>query len=140
MTGEHEGWTESRFGASRFRNHSENRPDFSFLLAITLFSTNLVRSPTYHFHALPDRRVDLHPPKPADFENAVKSLLQPPYREFILVLKHKLDEDPEYLFFHESSVGIKIQSMLRRAGYDWDQATMQHHWARVLRVAFDKLG
>ena len=88
---------------------------------------------------MPYRRVDLHPPKPADFENAVKSLLQPPHREFILTLRHKLDEDPEYLFFHEASVGIKIQSMLKRSGIDWDARTMNYYWARVLRVAFEKM-
>ncbi|MEX1139099.1 MAG: hypothetical protein WEF53_07165 [Bacteroidota bacterium] len=88
---------------------------------------------------MPYRRVDLHPPKPADFETAVESLLRPPYSEFIETLRSEVLQDSQYLFFHESSIGIKIQSMLIRSGINWDSKTMAFYWARVLRVALDRM-
>ena len=88
---------------------------------------------------MPYRRVDLHPPKPADFETAVESLLRPPFSELLNSIRSEIDKDPQYLFFHESSIGIKIQSMLVRSGINWDSRTMGYYWARVLRVALDRL-
>ncbi|GJQ20402.1 MAG: hypothetical protein HBSIN02_07570 [Bacteroidia bacterium] len=88
---------------------------------------------------MPHRRVDLHPPKPADFEAAVESLLRPPSIDYLRTLKDELLLDPQYLFFHEQSVGLKIQSILALSGIRWDDQTMQFYWPRVLRVAFERL-
>ena len=108
-------------------------------LAINTKIANLDLSLTYYKSALPYRRVDLHPPKPADFDLAVESLLSPPYIDFIRTLNVQILQDAQYLFFHESSIGIKIQSMLVRSGIGWDSRTMGYYWARVLRVALDRL-
>lgn len=88
---------------------------------------------------MPYRRVDLNPPKPADFEDAVESLLRPPYVDLLRTIREQILQDAQYLFFHESSIGVKIQSMLVRSGIDWDTRTMEYYWARVLRVALDRL-
>lgn len=88
---------------------------------------------------MPHRRVDLHPPKPADFETAVESLLRPPPIEYLRELKDQILLDPQYLFFHESSVGLKIQKILALSGIRWDHRTMQFYWPRVLRVALERM-
>lgn len=50
---------------------------------------------------------------------AVELLLDAQSRGFVRLLKKRLENDPRYLFFHKSSLGIEISSWLSQLGFKW---------------------
>ena len=53
-------------------------------------------------------------------ERAMKALLKQPALSYIQDLRQTIDQDPNFLAFHEQSVGLKIQNLLCKQGIFWD--------------------
>jgi len=77
--------------------------------------------------------------KPTDFEGAVRILLRPSCRKFLLHLRKRVSESPTFMFHYEHSIGVKVQRVLYRHGIRWAPEMMFTNWAKVLRVAMGRM-
>lgn len=82
---------------------------------------------------------DKEPPSVAELEKAVHALLKPPHVEYLKEIDEGTQEDPNYLFNHEFSVGMTIQRILSSEGVRWKPDMMRQHWPRALRLALHKI-
>ena len=72
-------------------------------------------------------------------ERAVTALLKPPAISYIRDLRRTMDEDPNFLTFHDRSVSLKIQDLLSKQGIYWDDEIFQKQFLRVVKEAIDRL-
>ncbi len=72
-------------------------------------------------------------------ERAVMALLKPPALSYIRDLRRTMDEDPNFLTFHDRSVSLKIQDLLSREGIYWDDEIFQKQFLKVVKEAIDRL-
>jgi hypothetical protein len=72
-------------------------------------------------------------------ERAVTALLKPPALSYIRDLRRTMDEDPNFLTFHDRSVSLKIQDLLSKQGIYWDDEIFQKQFLRVVKEAIDRL-
>lgn len=72
-------------------------------------------------------------------EKAVIALLKPPALSYTRELRHAIDKDPNYLVFHEQSVGLKVHNLLSKQGIFWDQDLFERQFPKVVMEAVIKL-
>ena len=94
------------------------------------------------FHRTPEeqhRTTSLGLPALHDLEKAVRVLLSPPHIEYMRELDAETENDPQYVFNHEFSVGVKVQNILLSEGIRWKPEVMRLHWNRALNIALHKI-
>jgi hypothetical protein len=72
-------------------------------------------------------------------ERAVGALLKPPAISYIRDLSWTLEHDPNYLSFHDRSVGLKIQSLLSKQGIFWDDEIFEKQFLKIVTAAITRL-
>ncbi len=72
-------------------------------------------------------------------ETAVLALLKPPALSYIRDLRRTIDEDPNFLTFHDRSVSLKIQDLLSKQGIYWDDEIFEKQFLKVVKTAIDRL-
>lgn len=72
-------------------------------------------------------------------ERAVTALLRPPAVSYIRDLRRTIDEDPNFLSFHDRSVSLKIQNLLSKQGIFWDDEVFEKQFLRVVMEAIERL-
>lgn len=72
-------------------------------------------------------------------ERAVTALLKPPALSYIRDLRKTIDEDPNFLTFHDRSVSLKIQNFLSKQGIFWDDDVFEKQFLRVVMEAVARL-
>ena len=72
-------------------------------------------------------------------ERAVLALLKPPAVSYIRDLRKTIDEDPNFLTFHDRSVSLKIQDLLSKQGIYWDDEIFEKQFLKVVKAAIDRL-
>ncbi len=68
-------------------------------------------------------------------ERAVGALLKSPAITYIRDLRRLMEDDPNYLSFHDRSVGLKIQSLLSREGIFWDEEVFERKFFQLVSHA-----
>ncbi len=72
-------------------------------------------------------------------ERAVLALLKPPALSYIRDLRRTIEEDPNFLTFHDRSVSLKIQDLLSKQGIYWDDEIFEKQFLRVVTEAITRL-
>ena len=72
-------------------------------------------------------------------EKAVMALLKPPALSYTRELRRSLDKDPNFLAFHDQSIGLKVQNLLTQQGIFWDQEVFEKEFMRVVMEAVVRL-
>lgn len=72
-------------------------------------------------------------------EQAVFALLKEPALEYVRELRRTLDNDPNFLTYHDRSVGLKIQSFLSKQGIFWDDEVFERQFRKVLMEPITRL-
>ncbi len=72
-------------------------------------------------------------------ERAVTALLKPPALSYLRDLRRTIDDDPNFLSFHDRSVSLKIQNLLSRQGIFWDDEVFERQFLRVVNEAIERL-
>lgn len=72
-------------------------------------------------------------------ERAVMALLKQPALSYIRDLRHTIDDDPNFLTFHDRSVSLKIQNFLSKQGIFWDDEVFERQFLRVVMEAVTRL-
>ena len=72
-------------------------------------------------------------------ERAVTALLKPPALSYIRDLRKTIDEDPNFLTFHDRSVSLKIQNLLSKQGIFWDDEIFERQFLKVVTEAVARL-
>ena len=72
-------------------------------------------------------------------ERAVGALLKPPAISYIRDLSWTLEHDPNYLSFHDQSVGLRIQSLLSKQGIFWDDEIFQKQFLKIVTAAVKRV-
>jgi len=72
-------------------------------------------------------------------ERAVTALLKQPALSYMRDLRQTMDEDPNYLAFHDRSVSLKVQSFLSRQGIFWDTDVFEDQFPKLVIEAVARL-
>lgn len=72
-------------------------------------------------------------------EKAVTALLRPPAISYIRDLRRTIDEDPNFLSFHDRSVSLKVQNLLSKQGIFWDDEIFEKQFLRVVMEAVERV-
>lgn len=72
-------------------------------------------------------------------ERAVMALLKQPALSYIRDLRKTIDEDPNFLTFHDRSVGLKVQNLLSKQGIFWDDEVFERQFMKVVMEAVARL-
>ncbi len=72
-------------------------------------------------------------------ERAVLALLKPPALSYIRDLRRTIEEDPNFLTFHDRSVSLKIQDLLSKQGIYWDDEIFEKQFLKVVTEAITRL-
>ena len=72
-------------------------------------------------------------------EKAVIALLKPPALSYMRELRQTIDKDPNFLMFHNQSVGLKVQNLLSKQGIFWDQGVFEKQFTKVVMEAVIRL-
>ena len=72
-------------------------------------------------------------------ERAVTALLKQPALSYIRDLRRTIDEDPNFLTFHDRSVSLKIQNFLSKQGIFWDDEVFERQFMKVVMEAVTRL-
>ena len=72
-------------------------------------------------------------------ERAVLALLKPPAISYLRDLRRTIDEDPNFLTFHDRSVSLKIQNLLSRQGIFWDDEIFEKQFLKIVTEAIARL-
>jgi hypothetical protein len=63
---------------------------------------------------------------------AVNALMKQPALSYMRSLRRLMDEDPDYLVFHESMIGRRIQSFLANQGISWNNSVGEREFRNVV--------
>ena len=72
-------------------------------------------------------------------EKAVTALLRQPALSYTRELRQEIDRDPNFLTFHDQSVGLKVQTLLSQQGIFWDEEIFEKQYMRVVIEAVHRL-
>ncbi len=72
-------------------------------------------------------------------ERAVVALLKQPALSYIRDLRRTMDEDPNFLTFHDRSVSLKIQNFLSKQGIFWDDEVFERQFMKVVMEALSRI-
>jgi hypothetical protein len=72
-------------------------------------------------------------------ERAVMALLKQPALSYIRDLRRTIDQDPNFLTFHDRSVSLKIQNFLSKQGIFWDDEVFERQFLKVVMEAVTRL-
>ena len=72
-------------------------------------------------------------------ENAVKALLKQPALSYIRELRTTIERDPNFLTFHDRSVGLEVQNLLSKEGIYWDDDVFEKEFLKVVMEAITRL-
>jgi hypothetical protein len=72
-------------------------------------------------------------------EKAISALLRAPALSYIRELRQTIDQDPNFLAFHDRSVGLKVQSLLSKEGIFWDQEVFEKQFLKLVTEAVQRL-
>ncbi len=72
-------------------------------------------------------------------EKAVSALLKPPAISYIRDLRKTIDDDPNFLTFHDRSVSLRIQALLSKQGIFWDDEIFERQFLKVVTEAIERL-
>lgn len=72
-------------------------------------------------------------------ERAVSALLKQPALSYIRDLRRTVDEDPNFLTFHDRSVSLRIQNFLSKQGIFWDDEVFELQFMKVVMEALSRL-
>lgn len=72
-------------------------------------------------------------------ERAVSALLRPPAVSYLRDLQRTIEEDPNFLTFHDRSVSLKIQNLLSKQGIFWDDEIFEKQFPRIVTEAIARL-
>jgi hypothetical protein len=72
-------------------------------------------------------------------ERAVAALLKQPALSYIRDLRRTMDEDPNFLTFHDRSVSLKIQNFLSKQGIFWDDEVFEKQFMKVVIEAVSRI-
>jgi hypothetical protein len=72
-------------------------------------------------------------------ERAVSALLKQPALSYIRDLRDTMEQDPNFLTFHDRSVSLKVQSLLSRQGIFWDTDVFEMQFPKVVIEAVARL-
>ena len=72
-------------------------------------------------------------------ERAVSALLKQPALSYIRDLRRTVDEDPNFLTFHDRSVSLRIQNFLSKQGIFWDDEVFERQFMKVVMEALSRL-
>lgn len=68
-------------------------------------------------------------------ERAVNALLKQPALSYIRDLQQTMEQDPNFLAFHDRSVSVRIQSLLSRQGIFWDTEIFEDQFPKLIDEA-----
>jgi hypothetical protein len=72
-------------------------------------------------------------------ERAISALLKQPALSYMRDLRDTMDQDPNFLTFHDRSVSLKVQSLLSRQGIFWDTDVFERQFPKVVIEAVARL-
>jgi hypothetical protein len=72
-------------------------------------------------------------------ERAVTALLKQPALSYIRDLRETIDQDPNFLAFHDRSVSVRVQNLLSRQGIFWDTDVFEDQFPRLVTEAVARL-
>ena len=72
-------------------------------------------------------------------EKAVVALLSQPGLSYTRELRQAIDRDPNFLAFHDQSVGLKVQNLLSQQGIFWDEEIFEKQYMGVVTEAVSRL-
>jgi len=72
-------------------------------------------------------------------ERAVTTLLKQPALSYIRDLRQTIDQDPNFLAFHDRSVSVRIQNLLSRQGIFWDTDVFENQFPKLVAEALVRL-
>lgn len=72
-------------------------------------------------------------------ERAVTALLKQPALSYIRDLRDTIDNDPNFLAFHDRSVSVKIQNLLSRQGIFWDTEVFENQFPMLVTEAVERV-
>ena len=68
-------------------------------------------------------------------EKAVIALLKAPALSYTRELRQAIDKDPNFLAFHDQSIGLIVQNLLSKQGIFWDQEVFEKEYMTVVNEA-----
>ncbi len=72
-------------------------------------------------------------------ERAVMALLRQPALSYIRDLRKTIDQDPNFLTFHDRSVSLKVQTFLSKQGIFWDDEVFERQFLKIVMEAVTRL-
>jgi hypothetical protein len=72
-------------------------------------------------------------------ERAVSALLKQPALSYIRDLRQTIEQDPNYLAFHDRSVSLRVQNLLSRQGIFWETDVFEDQFPKLVTEAFARL-
>jgi hypothetical protein len=72
-------------------------------------------------------------------ERAVTALLKQPALSYIRDLRQTIDQDPNFLAFHDRSVSVKVQNLLARQGIFWDTDVFEMQFLKLVTEAIARV-
>ncbi len=72
-------------------------------------------------------------------ERAVLAMLKPPALSYTRELRQAIDEDPNFLAFHDQSIGLKVQKFLSKEGIFWDEEVYEREVMKVVTEAVTRV-
>ena len=63
---------------------------------------------------------------------AVNALMRQPALSYMRSLRRLLDEDPDYLVLHDTTIGRRIQSFLANQGIFWNNSVLEAEFRNVV--------
>jgi hypothetical protein len=80
-----------------------------------------------------------HTDLPLELEKAVQTLLKPPHVHYLKELHTAAQEDANYIFNNEATVGANVQTILVNEGVPWKSEEIKRQWARILGIAMHRI-
>jgi hypothetical protein len=72
-------------------------------------------------------------------ERAVSALLKQPALSYIRDLRQTIEQDPNYLAFHDRSVSLHVQNLLSRQGIFWETDVFEDQFPKLVTEAVARL-
>lgn len=66
---------------------------------------------------------------------AINALMKHPALSYMRSLRRLMDEDPDYLIFHNSSIRQRVRTFLSNQGICWDDAVLEREFRNVVMEA-----
>lgn len=72
-------------------------------------------------------------------ERAVTALLKQPALSYIRDLRQTIEQDPNFLAFHDRSVSLKVQNLLSKQGIFWETDVFENQFPVLVLEAVARL-